>query len=56
MPPAFRSLPAAVFMERLPELDESFRTRMQTEAARGRTLRYVLNDLSTLVSASAPAR
>ena len=29
MPPAFRSLPVATFLERLPELDESFRTRIQ---------------------------
>jgi aspartokinase/homoserine dehydrogenase 1 len=43
MPPAFRSLPVATFMERLPELDESFRIRMATEAARGRTLRYVVS-------------
>lgn len=43
MPPAFRSLPVETFMERLPELDESFRIRMATEAARGRTLRYVVS-------------
>ena len=43
MPPAFRSLPVATFLQRLPELDESFRTRIQTEAARGRTLRYVVS-------------
>ena len=42
LPPAFRSLPVAAFMTRLPELDEGFRTRMQAEAARGRTLRYVV--------------
>ena len=43
MPPAFRSLPAGTFMERLPELDERFRIRMAAEAARGRTLRYVVS-------------
>ena len=50
MPPAFRSLAAATFMERLPELDEDFRTRMQAEAARGRTLRYVVSATSRRVS------
>ncbi len=50
MPPAFRSLPAATFMKRLPELDESFRTRMRTEAARGRTLRYVVSATPRRVS------
>ena len=50
MPPAFRSLPAAAFMARLPELDESFRARMQAEAARGRTLRYVVSATSRRVS------
>ena len=50
MPPAFRSLPVTTFMERLPELDESFRTRMRTEAARGRTLRYVVSATPRRVS------
>ena len=50
MPPAFRSLPVATFMARLPELDESFRTRMQSEAARGKTLRYVVSATPRRVS------
>lgn len=50
LPPAFRSLPVAAFMDRLPELDESFRTRVGTEAAHGRTLRYVVSATSRKVT------
>ena len=42
MPPALRRLSPDRFLDRLSSLDESWRRRVATEAARGRVLRYVV--------------
>ena len=42
VPPALRRLPLARFLDRLSSLDEAWRRRVATEAARGRVLRYVV--------------
>jgi aspartokinase/homoserine dehydrogenase 1 len=42
VPPRYRSLPLAVFMDRLPELDAEFQARVQRAAAKGQVLRYVV--------------
>ena len=43
VPAAMKALPLAEFMQRLPELDASWRARVAVEAARGRVLRYVVS-------------
>ncbi len=52
VPEAMRSLPLAEFMQRLPELDESWRARVATEAARGRVLRYVVSATRSRITAA----
>jgi bifunctional aspartokinase / homoserine dehydrogenase 1 len=43
VPRALRKLSLDAFMERLPELDEEWRARVEREAARNRVLRYVVS-------------
>lgn len=50
VPPAYRHLPLDVFLERLPELDEMWRTRVAGASAAGRQLRYVVSATSRSVS------
>ena len=42
IPPAYRRLPLATFLDRLESLDGQWRDRVAREAARGRVLRYVV--------------
>ena len=51
VPAAMKPLPLAEFMQRLPELDESWRARVAGEAARGRVLRYVVSATSRRITA-----
>lgn len=55
VPPAYRNLPLATFLERLPELDASWQKRVATEAARGRLLRYVVSATPRKISAGLQA-
>jgi len=52
VPPALRRLSPARFLERLSSLDEVWRRRVETQAARGRVLRYVVVATSRGVRAS----
>jgi aspartokinase/homoserine dehydrogenase 1 len=51
VPRALKGLPLATFMARLPAADEQWRTRVASEAARGRVLRYVVSATPRGVSA-----
>jgi aspartokinase/homoserine dehydrogenase 1 len=51
VPRAMRALPLAVFMDRLPSLDEEWAARVSREAARKRVLRYVVTATPRSVSA-----
>ena len=51
VPAAYRHLPLAVFLDRLPELDDAWQKRVAVEAARGRLLRYVVSATPRKVSA-----
>ncbi len=51
VPAAYRGLALDVFLERLPELDDSWRKRTAAEVARGRFLRYVVSATSRKVTA-----
>lgn len=51
VPAAYRHLPLAAFLERLPELDAAWQTRVAVAAARGRLLRYVVSATPRKVSA-----
>ncbi|MCC6988181.1 MAG: aspartate kinase [Acidobacteria bacterium] len=51
VPSAMKALPLDQFLARMPELDESWRARVATEAARGRVLRYVVSATPTRITA-----
>ncbi len=51
VPPAMKALPLDQFLARMPELDEGWRARAATEAARGRVLRYVVSATPKRVTA-----
>ncbi len=51
VPARLRQVPLAAFMKRLPELDDEWKARTATEAARGRRLRYVVTATPRGVSA-----
>jgi len=51
VPPKLRKLPLAAFMDCLPTLDDEWRTKVETENARGRVLRYVVSATPRTVSA-----
>jgi bifunctional aspartokinase / homoserine dehydrogenase 1 len=51
VPRALRRLPLAQFMDRLPSVDEEWRTRVAREADKGRVLRYVVSATPRGVSA-----
>src|SRR6185295_14291449 len=51
VPRALRRLPLAQFMDRLPSVDDEWRTRVAREAAKGRVLRYVVSATPKGVSA-----
>ena len=51
VPAAYRHLPLETFLDRLPELDAAWHTRVAVETARGRLLRYVVSATPRKVSA-----
>ena len=51
VPRALKKLPFDKFMERLPEIDDQWRARVEREAARNRVLRYVVSATPRSVSA-----
>jgi aspartokinase/homoserine dehydrogenase 1 len=51
VPPPLRSVPLPDFLRRLPELDESWRSRIAREGARGHVLRYVVTATPRSVTA-----
>lgn len=51
VPPAYRHLPLPEFLERLGELDEAWRRRVDTETAKERVLRYVVSATPRKVTA-----
>jgi aspartokinase/homoserine dehydrogenase 1 len=51
VPARYRTLPLDEFMQRLPEMDDDWRRRVEREAARGMVLRYVVSASSRRVTA-----
>ncbi len=55
VPATMKALPLDQFLARMPELDESWRARVASEAARGRVLRYVVSATPRRISAKLAA-